>query len=168
MRARTAQPVRPSTAARAARTARLGLALAALGLAGACQPSATVDPAEYLARARLQIDQRLAGHWKLVSFVPGDTLSPVMAALLSFQFDRLRVEFRNGHMYASSPGIRTERRYRIDQPQGDLFRLVMLDEQDIDYHASCELDQAGRLVFQSETSPWKGRGVLAREDAALP
>ena len=144
-------------------TAGIALALAALGVAtGACKGDPALSAADALSRARGEIEQRIQGRWRLVSFVPDEALSPMLQALLAFQFDRLTVEFDHGRLRAHSPGVEVDRAYRVERPAGDTFQLVVLDEQNIDYESSCEFDQTERLQFRSRSSTWQGHGVLER------
>jgi hypothetical protein len=117
-------------------------------------------------RARIAVDQRLAGRWKLVSFVPDEQLNPVMSAMVAFQHDRLVVTFDRGRIRSESASLTFDRAYRIEDPTKVPFRLILTDEQGVSYETYSSFDQAGRLHFRSVTAPWKGRGMLQREDPA--
>lgn len=145
----------------------LVLSLACLALASAACSAGTRHGADDVARARIQLDQRLAGRWKLISFIPDSQLSPAVHAMVTYQHDRLIVEFSHGRVRSASPSVTFDRSYRIEDPTRVPFRVILIDEQGVGYETICQFDEAGRLHFHSITDPWKGRGVLEREGAGL-
>ncbi len=115
--------------------------------------------------ARAHIDQRIAGVWRLQSYVPDAQLSPAM--LLGMQAERIVVRVESGRLTSASTTLTFDRAYRIADVQGDKFRFFIRDDTGVDYESACELDEAGRLMFYTLTAPWRGRGVLEREGPAM-
>ena len=140
------------------------LLFASVAVGCAASPKSRQD---YLTQARIQVDQRLQGRWKLVSFIPESQLSPAVGTLLAFQNDRLVVEFQHGRVRSASPSVTFDRTYRIEDAHKIPFIVWLVDEQGVGYETVCEFDDGGRLHFHSITDPWKGRGVLEREGASL-
>jgi hypothetical protein len=147
---------------------RTAVAVAVIAGATACGcSSGSGRGAQDVAQARMEIDQRIAGAWRLASFVPDEPLNPVMTTILAMQNDQLVVVFERGVVRSASPSLTFERSYRIEEPQKAPFRVVLTDEQGVAYDTLCSFDHAGRLHFQSLSPPWKGRGILEREGAGL-
>src|SRR5690349_9779045 len=115
-----------------ARAARLGMLVAALGVAscGGSQGSAS-DPARAIAAA----NQRLVGSWVLVDFQPEVPLEPMLAQLLSMQMGKLTVNLDGGRVVATGLGVQATRTYRIDEASMDRFKLTMFDETGVAYEA---------------------------------
>ena len=115
--------------------------------------------------ARAHIDQRTAGVWRLQSYVPDSSLSPVM--LLGMQSEKIVVRIEGGRIRSASPTLTFDRAYRIADVQGDKFKFFIRDDTGVEYESACEFDEAGRLLFYCLTAPWRGRGVLEREGPAM-
>lgn len=144
----------------------LALLVASAALAG-CSSQSGARSADAVARARIDVDQRLAGRWKLRSFVPDTQLDPVLQSMLVFHQESLSIVFQQGRLQAQSPGLTFDRAYRIDDPLDEWFKLTITDDQGVGYQNLGQFDDAGRITFRSLTPPWKGTGVLEREGAAL-
>ncbi len=144
------------------RVCLLGL-VAALTLSGAaCTNAPPIDPSQVNAVAIASVDARLRGTWVLQSYNPATPLEPMLAALLGFQIGQMVITFDGQRAVATSPGIRTERTYRVLVAQGDQFQVALSDEQGISYQAAALFVGDNDIRFQSYTSPWKGNGTLRR------
>jgi hypothetical protein len=118
------------------------------------------------AAARAQVDQRIAGVWRLQSYVPDAQLSPAM--LLGMQSERIVVRIENGRVRSASSTLTFDRAYRIAaDPNRDKFKLFIRDDAGVEYESVCEFDEGGRVLFYTITPPWRGRGVLEREGPAM-
>ena len=134
-----------------------------LGAAGSAACSPGDRSADALEQARREVDQRLSGRWRLVSFTPETPLNPALQTLLAFQSGRLIAVFEAGRVRAEAPGITFDNAYRIQQPEGDKFQIVIIDPQGVSYVSGCQFDDKGRLLFRSWSEPWIGSGVLERQ-----
>jgi hypothetical protein len=139
----------------------LAALLAALACSACSGSQAGLDSAE---AARAAVDQRIAGVWRLTSYVPAQSLSPAMLFGLS---DKIVVRFERGLIRSETTSLTFERQYRVTAAQGDTFRIIIKDDQGVEYESICQFDEGGRIHFQTITAPWTGRGVLEREGNAL-
>lgn len=130
------------------------LALAAC-TPGAHQPEMT--PAQ---QAVMAIDMQLAGTWKLSNYTPQQPLS--LALLLGLQREAIMVSFQNGHMRNANQSLQFDRRYRIDPPIGDTFKIFIVDEGGVEYESWARFGHPNQIWFETKTEPWKGQGVLDR------
>lgn len=145
----------------------------ALALSGAaCTNAPPIDPSKVNAASIAAIDVRLRGTWVLQSYNPATPLEPMLAALLGFQLGQMVVTFDGQRAVATSPGVHTERTYRVLQAQGDQFQIALMDEQGVSYQAAGLFMGENDVRFQSYTAPWKGNGALRRSSGpgmmALP
>jgi hypothetical protein len=135
----------------------LGLVLAS---APACRSGAgTGQDASEAARA--EAGRRLAGNWVLLSYQPELGLEPMFQSLLAAQFGAMNVSFDGQQMLATGPGVNVVRRYRVTQAWGDRITVVTYDDKGIAYDADGEF-RGNDLYFISQTTPWRGRGILRR------
>lgn len=140
-----------------------------VGLA-ACTGSNTADP-NAPDQAAQSINTRIGGVWRLTNYIPEHDLSP--ALLLSMQSDKIMVRFdvvasgSSGVVSSVSSSFDFERRFRIADVKGDVFRLYIEDAEGVEYLSICHFDELGNLEFETETEPWRGRGVLTREGPAI-
>lgn len=111
------------------------------------------------------VEQRIDGVWRLTSYVPEQALSP--ALLLSLQGEKLMVRFDAGRLRSETEGMAMDRAYRIADASANRFKLFVKDDTGVEYESMCELDDKGRLLFNTVTSPWRGRGMLEREGGAM-
>ena len=104
-----------------------------------------------------------AGNWILMSFQPEVPLEPMFASLLSAQLGTMQVQFdgRQMVMVATGPGVTTTRRYQVTQASGDRLSVATYDDRGISYDAVGDF-RGEELYFASQSSPWRGRGVLRR------
>ena len=116
--------------------------------------------------AEQQVDQRLDGVWRLQSYVPAAALSP--ALLLSMTSDSILVRFEKGIIRNANDSLTFERKYRITNVKERNFTLFISDDTGVEYENQCQFDDSGRVIFQTITPPWTGRGVLEREGPAIP
>lgn len=153
-----------ATLGRMTRTRRSPLALAlALALANAaCTSAPPIDPSRYNAAAVAATEVRIRGTWVLQTYNPATPLEPMLAALLGFQLGQMVITFDGQRAVATSPGVHTERTYRVLQAQGDQFQIALMDEQGVSYQAAGLFVGDNEVRFQSYTAPWKGNGSLRR------
>ena len=118
-----------------------------------------------VAAANACVEQRIAGVWRLTSYVPNQRLSP--ALLLGMQSDKVVVRFDRGVLRSETTSLTFERNYRIADVKGNTFKMFISDDQGVQYESVCQFDEGGRINFQTLTAPWVGRGVLEREGTAL-
>lgn len=116
--------------------------------------------------AQQDVDNRLAGVWRVTSYIPDHTLSP--ALLLSMQADKILVRFDQGRLRSATTGLTFDRAYRVGSVQGAAFSVFILDESGVEYESRARFDESGNIQFQTVTEPWTGRGVLQREGPAIP
>jgi hypothetical protein len=153
-----------STRRRSTRT--LALFVVAAGLAAcslaACGP-ATSGPrsADEVAQNNRDIDARLQGAWRIGSFQPDEPLGPTLDAMLAYHRQIMVVSFGNGRIRADSPGITFDRRYQVQNADGERFQLVAWDDTGTPQLSYCMFDPDGTLRVWM-TSPWKGVGTLVR------
>lgn len=112
------------------------------------------------------MSNQLQGVWRLTSYVPDSALSPAM--LLSMQGDKIVVRFDQGRVRSATSALTFDRPFRVTYAQGRYFNVVISDEEGIEVESRCQWDDGGRIVFQTITAPWVGRGVLEREGPAIP
>lgn len=145
-------------------TLSLGVAMTA------CTGTNTADP-NAPAQAAQSIHTRISGVWRLTNYIPERDLAPTL--LLSMQSDKIMVRFDDisasgaGLMSSVSSSLDFERRFRIADVKGDVFRLYIEDADGVEYMSVCHFDDLGNLEFETETEPWRGRGVLTREGPAI-
>ena len=128
-----------------------------LSLPIACGSSQTASQAELTKRA----DQRLNGGWMLTSFTPDQDFEPAVASLVQAQFGTLRIDVANGQFTATGTALSTARRYRILGVQGERVSLVIEEPSGVGYDVLAEF-RGNELYFDSQTTPWRGRGTLKR------
>jgi hypothetical protein len=140
------------------------LVAATLAVAGCSSASGslTMDPAE---AARGRVEQRIAGVWRLTSYIPESALSPAM--LLGLQGEKLAVRFEDGRIRSETTGMTMDRAFRVTDAQDNRFRLFIKDDTGLEYENVCEFDEKGRIQFFTTTAPWRGRGMLEREGPAI-
>jgi hypothetical protein len=144
----------------------MGMVVAVLLAALACSACSGAQAGmDSEAAARAAVDQRIAGVWRLTSYVPAQSLSPAM--LFGLQSDKIVVRFERGLLRSETTSLTFQRQYRISAAQGDTFRIIVKDDQGVEYESICQFDEGGRVHFQTITAPWTGRGVLEREGSAL-
>jgi hypothetical protein len=136
-----------------------GVVLAALALA--CSGSSQQPPMAGGAMA----NQQLAGIWRMTSYVPQNMLSP--ALLLSMQADKILVRFEDGRVSSATSALTFDRKYRIADVSGRNFKVFIADEAGVEVENHCQFDESGRVMFQTFTAPWIGRGVLEREGVGM-
>lgn len=115
--------------------------------------------------AQQDVQNRLAGVWRVTSYIPDHTLSP--ALLLSMQSDKILVRFDQGRLRSATTGLTFDRAYRIGDVRGPTFSVFILDESGVEYESRARFDEGGNIQFQTVTEPWSGRGVLQREGPAI-
>jgi len=133
-----------------------------LGAIGCSSAGPTLTGAQ---AAQQQVQHRLAGVWRVTSYIPDQTLSP--ALLLSMQSDKILVRFDQGRVRSASTGLTFDRAYRVDNINGPTFSVYILDESGVEYESRARFDESGNIQFQTVTPPWTGRGVLQREGPAM-
>lgn len=142
---------------------RAGVALLALGLLfSGCSGGSGGPPAS----PEVQVSNQLQGVWRVTSYVPDSALSPAM--LLSMQADKILVRFEQGRVRSATSALTFDRAFRVTNAQGRNFSLIVSDEEGIEVESRAQWDDAGRILFQTITAPWVGRGVLEREGPAVP
>jgi hypothetical protein len=139
-------------------------ALALVALTGCGPQTAANDPNGQIA-AQQNVQARIAGVWRLTSYVPESELSPVL--LFTMQADKISVRFEDGHIRSMSSGMDLDRAYRLGDVQGASFKIFIADGEGVEHESQCQFDRAGRILFYTVTPPWRGRGVLEREGAAM-
>jgi hypothetical protein len=115
--------------------------------------------------ARIQTERQLAGVWRMTSYVPQDPLSPAM--LLSLQADSILVRFDGGRVQSATGALSFDRAFRVTNVSGRNFKIVIADEDGVEVESHCQWDAGGRVIFQTITAPWIGRGALEREGHAM-
>jgi hypothetical protein len=110
---------------------------------------------------------RLQGTWTLVQFQPELALEPMLAQLLAIQIGRLTVRFAGNQAFITGVGVNTQRTYRIDNAEFDWLRLTLIEDSGASYQSFGQF--AGNdLNFRSDTSPWRGQGMLRRTPTGAP
>jgi hypothetical protein len=140
-----------------ARLTAIGILALLSSLPLGCGSSSTPTQAELTRRA----EQRLNGSWIFVNFVPDQDFEPAVAGLVQSQFGTLRVDVADGQLNATGTALSTTRRYRVMGVQGDRVSVVIEDEPGVGYDVLAEF-QGNELKFDSQSSPWRGRGLLRR------
>jgi hypothetical protein len=143
---------------------RSAVVLGAVVLMG-CGPQSSANGASDQLAAQQGMQQRIGGAWRLTSYVPESDLSPMM--LLTMQADKIGVRFEEGRVRSASAGMQLDRAYRLADVQGNNFKIYIADGQGVEHESQCQFDRSGRLLFYTVTPPWRGRGVLEREGAAM-
>ncbi|HHH29616.1 MAG TPA: hypothetical protein ENK57_14895 [Polyangiaceae bacterium] len=142
---------------------RLRVAIVLATLALGCSGTAPTPTGPQAAQQAVQ--NRLAGVWRVTSYIPDHTLSP--ALLLSMQSDKILVRFDQGRLRSATTGLTFDRAYRIGNVQGAVFSVFILDESGVEYESRARFDEGGNIQFQTVTEPWTGRGLLQREGPAI-
>lgn len=114
-----------------------------------------------------QVEERLAGNWKIHDFTPDVALGPALDAMLAFHKERMVVSFAGGRVVAQSPGITLDRRYEVKDTSEDRFRLIAYDETGTPQDSYCNFTPEGSLRIRT-TSPWLGVGILVRAGGQEP
>ena len=141
----------------------LGLAMVAmLGSAGCSGGKPSVSAVE---RQKQEVRQRIAGVWRLTSYIPDQELS--VALLMSMQSDRIIVRFEDNRIKSATSLMSFDRGYRIDSVQAEGFKMFIQDDDGAEYEVWGQFDDAGSLLFNARTPPWTGKGQLDREGSAL-
>ncbi len=130
-------------------------------LASACGGSPTRPPADATAAQIAAANQRLQGTWILMQFQPELALEPMLAELLALQMGRLAVRFEGKQALITGVGVETERSYRVLEADYDRLKIVLTDPSGVAYQSSGQFFD-NELHFHSDTSPWRGRGILKR------
>lgn len=138
------------------------LAASLLGM-GCSSAQSTADFAELQKR---EVNEQIAGVWRLTSYVPDEQLS--MALLLGLQSERIVIRFEDNRIKSATAMLSFDRPYRIDSVYDNGFKLFIQEEDTgVQYEVFARVDNTSRLVFQARTAPWRGHGVLEREGGAL-
>ena len=116
------------------------------------------------AAAPLQVQQQLAGVWRVTSYIPVESLSP--ALLVSMHGDKILVRFDDGRVRSVSPSLTFDRAYRLADVKSSEFTIFIADESGVEIETHCQFDDRGRILFHTISAPWAGRGVLDREGPA--
>ncbi|MEZ4441228.1 MAG: hypothetical protein R3B72_19160 [Polyangiaceae bacterium] len=141
------------------RPALLASCLLALSLLSAsCKDAAAPTVGE---AAIQDIDRRLAGVWRVSSYVPDQALSA--ALLLTLQTDKIAIRFDKGRVRSVTANLYMDRAYRLADVKGDIFKIFIIDEYGVEYELAGQMDSPRQISFQALTPPWAGRGVLERE-----
>jgi hypothetical protein len=144
---------------------RAVVGLAAL-FAVACASNPGPPPLPPGEEAKVAVEQRMAGTWRLTSYVPNEPLSQVM--LMGIQSDQVVVRFENGRVRSATSALQFDRRFRVADVMAETFRVLIADDQGLEYESWCQFDSTGKLLFESRTDPWKGRGTLERQGGPTP
>lgn len=115
--------------------------------------------------AQMEVQQRLAGVWRVTSYIPDQTLSP--ALLFSMQADKILIRFDRGRLRSASSGLTFDRAYRLANVGDKSFTIFILDDNGVEYESRAVFDESGNIQFQTVTPPWTGRGALQREGPAM-
>ena len=145
---------------------RFAVALVLVGaFAGGCfGPSRpALSPIE---QERAALAQRLAGTWRVTSYVPATGLGALLMKTL--RAEDLVIEFANGRVRSASSSFALDRQFRLVPLANDSFQMFIVDEQGVEYESLARFDQAGRILFETKTEPWIGSGVLQRQGPAFP
>jgi hypothetical protein len=143
------------------RRAALGAACAAAVCLTSCGGSSSAGPRDATADSIASADQRLRGRWVLVNYRPDIPLEPVLAMLVSTQFERMTIQFDGLNMQAEGPGINVHRKYKISEAYADHFRAQIYDEFGVSYDSSNDF-RGDLLELRALTNPWRGTGTLRR------
>ncbi len=115
--------------------------------------------------AKMAVEKRVNGSWRVTSYVPDTTLSAVL--MIGLRSDKLMVLFENGRVRSLTPGLTLDRKYRIADPVGETFKVYIADEAGVEVESWCQFDQTGKITFQTKTPPWTGQGTLERQGPAM-
>jgi hypothetical protein len=137
--------------------------LLALSLGCGASPPQTSSPAA-IDTASVQ-SRLMAGPWRLADYRPQLPLEPMLQALLTQQLRTMVVRFDGRTLSGQSPTLQVSRSYTLENVVGLTFDLVSPDAQGGGFLRSrCEVSGDGRrIVFQAQTDPWTGSGVIERE-----
>lgn len=135
------------------------LLLVAAVVSSACRPAEQPGP-DVSELARRGVEAAITGTWKLERYEPEQSLSG--ALLLAIAPGTVMVRFEGGRIRGASPGLTFDRAYRLDPPLADSFRGWLRDEQGLEYEIWGRFDGSERLLFESRTEPWRGRGSFVR------
>ncbi len=141
----------------------LGAVLAIALLPLGC--SSQANDVNYAEIQKREVNQQVAGVWRLMSYVPDEQLS--VALLLSMQSDRIVVRFEDNRIKSATSLLTFDRAYRIDSVYDNGFKLFIQEDNGVEYEVFAKLDKTGRLLFEARTAPWRGSGVLEREGSAF-
>jgi len=130
----------------------------AVALSG-CAQSHVVGP-DQVEQARRTTEAAIAGTWRLTSYNPDQPLTGVL--LMGLQRDRLVVTFGQGRMKSATPEFTFDRKYRVEPPITDTFKLWLSDDQGLEYESWARFDGPNRVLFECKTEPWRGSGTLDR------
>ena len=87
--------------------------------------------------------------------------------MFSMQGDKIVVRFEQGRVRSATSALTFDRPFRVTHAQGRNFNVVISDEDGIEVESRCQWDDGGRILFETITAPWVGRGVLEREGPAM-
>jgi hypothetical protein len=112
----------------------------------------------------MNVERRIAGQWRLADYKADAALSPIL--LLRMRHEDLRVKFDQGRVQSATPNLELDRAYRVDDVQGETFRLFVIDPDGLQYENYCRFEPDGSVRFRTMTPPWQGEGHLVRVAAS--
>jgi hypothetical protein len=135
--------------------------LVAVTLLGASGCGGSNSPAEAPGvQAIANAQQRILGSWRLVSFQPEQPFGPPFDQLVAQHVGQMLVTFDSGTLTTSN-GFEVTRNYEILSANADAAEAVVSDSMGVKY--DFDLFFTGeQLSFVSQTSPWRGQGILGR------